>query len=49
MTLYESNSEGEDNPMVSEAINPLLAQVKIIMLHLGAKGVVKVIIDSGCI
>lgn len=36
--IYESNNEGEDDPMVSETITP----------HLGVKGVIKALIGSGC-
>lgn len=36
--LYENNSKGEDNPMVSETTSPLLAQVEIGVPHSGVKG-----------
>lgn len=46
LTLYENNSEGENDPMISKVINPLSAQVEIIVPHLRVKG--KSLIDSGC-
>lgn len=48
LTFYESNSERENDLMVSGIINPFSAQVEVVVPHLGVKGVVKALIDSGC-
>lgn len=48
LIFYKSDSEGEDNPMVSEPIKPLAIQMEIIASRSGAKTVVKALIDSGC-
>lgn len=48
MTLYDSDSEGEDNPMVSGPVKPFAAKVDIVASRSGARGVVKALINSGC-
>lgn len=37
MALYYSNSEKEDDPMVSGSVNPLAAKVEIIASRSGAR------------
>lgn len=49
LNLYESEREGEDDPMVSETNSPLSAKVEVVVPSSGAKGVIKALIDSGCI
>lgn len=48
MVFYDSNSEGEDDPMVSGPVNHLKAKVDIAASHSGARGVLNAFLDSGC-
>lgn len=47
MTLYNSDSKGKDDPMVSGPVNPLAAKVDITASHLGVKGLVKALVRVG--
>lgn len=46
--MYESNSEGEDDPMASGLIIPMTARVKVTIISLGSKGTLIVLLDLGC-
>lgn len=47
LNFYESDSKGEDDPLVSGPVSPLATQVDIVEPHLGVRGVVKALIDLG--
>lgn len=46
--VYESESEGEDDLMVSGPIIPMTARVKVMMASLGSKEILLALLDSGC-
>lgn len=46
--FYESDSEGEDEPMVSGTILPMTATVVILMSSSGVRGTLTALLDSGC-
>lgn len=48
MTLYDSKSLGEDDPMVSGPVNHCEIRVGIKASRSGVSGVVKGLIGSGC-
>lgn len=48
LVFYESNSEGEDDPMVSGTIIPMTARVEIQVPSSGVRGVFMALLDSRC-
>lgn len=48
LVFYESESEGQDDPMVSGAFALLTTQVEILVPHSGARQVFTALLDSGC-
>lgn len=47
-TLYDSDNEGKDNPLVSETICRFIIKSKLAVPKTGAQGEVEAIIDTGC-
>lgn len=46
--MYKSDSEGEDDLMVSGLIIPMTARVKVTVASLGSKGILMALLELGC-
>lgn len=48
LVFYKSNSEGEDDPMLSSTIIPMMTRVEILVPTLGVRGALMSLLDLGC-